>query len=244
MQSRAKPGGEIGANGEWYEGGKFIATTDHAKSVGKGHKATGRQEIEPYKWDVPPEPGMRSIWQAMSPGVFTGKSLDGRMGLNPHISEHTWLYFNDNDPALVEKAKARYQALVDRFNAGERWFKESSVCDQANVTRADGETKSPSEKAAMKLDTTINPDDPKIYQVVATVHDPRTDEGMEEDAARDENNQSRIRALQYAEQWAKDGYWASVYNQRSGECVFDSAPKGARADASEDMDDECRGLRP
>lgn len=241
-QPRAKPGGEIGANGEWYEGGKFIATTDHAKSAGKGRKATGRQEIEPYKWDVPPEPGMRSIWQAMSPGVFTGKLPDGRMGLNPHTSEHTWLYYNDNDPALVEQAKARYQALADRFNAGERWFKESPMCDQANVALGEGETKSSEE--AMKLDTTINPDDPNIYQVVATVHDPRTDEGEEDEAVNEHVNQSRVRAIQYAEQWAKDGYWTSVYNQRSGECVFDSAPKEARAEASDDMDDECRGFRP
>ena len=32
-QKRARKGGEVGANGEWYEGGKFIATTDSAKSA-------------------------------------------------------------------------------------------------------------------------------------------------------------------------------------------------------------------
>jgi hypothetical protein len=32
-QRRAKAGGEFGANGEWYEGGKFIATTDRAKQA-------------------------------------------------------------------------------------------------------------------------------------------------------------------------------------------------------------------
>lgn len=31
-QRRARKGGEFGANGEWYEGGKFIATTDARKS--------------------------------------------------------------------------------------------------------------------------------------------------------------------------------------------------------------------
>lgn len=30
-QKRAAVGGEFGANGEWYEGGKFIATRDNAK---------------------------------------------------------------------------------------------------------------------------------------------------------------------------------------------------------------------
>lgn len=32
-QKRAKVGGEVGANGEWYEGGKFIATRDNAKQA-------------------------------------------------------------------------------------------------------------------------------------------------------------------------------------------------------------------
>ena len=33
-QRRAAAGGELGANGEWYEGGKFIATKDRTKSDG------------------------------------------------------------------------------------------------------------------------------------------------------------------------------------------------------------------
>ncbi len=32
--SRAKAGGQLGANGKWYSGGTFIATTDRAKSQG------------------------------------------------------------------------------------------------------------------------------------------------------------------------------------------------------------------
>lgn len=32
-QKRAATGGEMGANGEWYEGGKFIATKDNPKSA-------------------------------------------------------------------------------------------------------------------------------------------------------------------------------------------------------------------
>lgn len=37
-QRRAKPGGEYGANGEWYEGGKFIATRDNPKSAPQERK--------------------------------------------------------------------------------------------------------------------------------------------------------------------------------------------------------------
>ena len=78
----------------------------------------------------------------------------------------------------------------------------------------------------MKLDAGIDPDDPKHYQAVATVHDPRTDEGMEGEAIKERPNQSRVRAMQFAQQWAKEGYWATVYNQLTGECVIDYAPKG------------------
>lgn len=118
-QRRAKPGGETGANGEFYEGGKFIATTDHAKSSKTTRRGTGRQEIEPYKWEVPPEAGMIPLFGRG--GVFVCKLADGKLGLNPDISEHTWLYYHDQEPLLVEKTKARFQQLADRYNAGERW---------------------------------------------------------------------------------------------------------------------------
>ena len=87
---------------------------------------------------------------------------------------------------------------------------------------------------AVKLDTTINPDDPAIYQAIGSVHDPRTDEGMEEDPVEDRPNQVRIRAMQFAQKWARQGYWGSVYNQRTGECVIDYAPKGLDRSASTD----------
>lgn len=81
----------------------------------------------------------------------------------------------------------------------------------------------------MKLDTGIVPIvplDEQTYHAVATSRDPRTDEGMEGTPACDVVNQSRIRAIQLARKWAGEGYWGSVYNQKTGECVIDYAPKG------------------
>ena len=78
----------------------------------------------------------------------------------------------------------------------------------------------------MKLDTTIVPVEEPIFQAVATVHDPRTDAGMKEDAVHDVSNQRRSRAIQLARIWAGNGYWGSVYHQRTGECVIDYTPKG------------------
>ena len=53
-QLRAKSGGEVGPNGEWYPGGAFIATTEMPKMArAKRDKAAkGRKEIEPYKYEA------------------------------------------------------------------------------------------------------------------------------------------------------------------------------------------------
>ena len=117
-QRRAKAGGEEGANGDWYEGGKFIATTDHEKRAAKRVKGTGRVEVEPFRWEQPPEPDMRPLFGLMGPGVFTGKLANGEMGLI--ASDTTWLYYFKT-PDAVEQAKVEYQGYANRFNGGERW---------------------------------------------------------------------------------------------------------------------------
>jgi hypothetical protein len=42
----------------------------------------------------------------------------------------------------------------------------------------------------------------------------------------DRVNLSREKAVQFALQWARNGYWTSVYNQRTAECIVDYSPKG------------------
>jgi hypothetical protein len=66
----------------------------------------------------------------------------------------------------------------------------------------------------------------QIYQAVATTHDPRTDKGMQAISVHDRVNLSRDKALRFALQWAREGYWTSVYNQRTAECIVDYSPKG------------------
>jgi len=66
----------------------------------------------------------------------------------------------------------------------------------------------------------------QFYQAVATIHDPRTDKGMQSKPVYDQVNLNRIRAIQFALQWANEGYWTSVYNQKTAECVIDYPPKG------------------
>lgn len=109
FHSRAKKGGELGANGEWYEGGKFIATTEHPKRFGSRKPALRKQEIEPYKWEVGGE-GQVAIFPQLA-GVELFDRRSGKFSLNPGLRMEY----------LTESGLARRQSLIARYNAGERW---------------------------------------------------------------------------------------------------------------------------
>lgn len=109
---RAKKGGEFGANGEWYEGGKFINTTpENAKRHGSGPKATGKQEIAPYVWEVAPAENLRSIFKQIA-GILGKLDRDGKFtySANPAILNY------------CGKSEAEARDLIARYNAGERWI--------------------------------------------------------------------------------------------------------------------------
>lgn len=106
-QRRAKRGGEYGVNGEWYDGGKWIANTEAPKRAGSV-KATGRQEIAPWVWEVPPE-GKRSLYAAYS-GSWEKNGVGGFRCRNLPVDYWGPAY-------LAESA-----AMAERWNAGERWI--------------------------------------------------------------------------------------------------------------------------
>ena len=106
---RAANGGEVGANGEFYEGGKFINTVpENRKREGSKPKGSGKQEIAPYVWEVAPK-GMRSVYRQFA-GVF-GKVYGDKAIFN--CSEQTLNYFRTT--------REEAQNIIDRWNAGERW---------------------------------------------------------------------------------------------------------------------------
>src|ERR1035437_4295126 len=126
VQQKAKVGGEVGANGEWYEGGKWIATTDHAKSHKEQKKATGKQEIEPYKWEVPPD-GKISLYRQLA-GVEIYDRNANKFTFNPDLRLHF------ATPEAIESCKQK----IEKYNAGERWaetFKPTvpNVAESAGV---------------------------------------------------------------------------------------------------------------
>lgn len=119
MAHRAMRGGEIGANGEFYQGGQFVA--DNPNTVkGSAARTSGKHkiEIEPYKW-ITAENGEKSIFS----------SLVGTIA--------RWIYGNDRKtdfkqielvPNAAELCKrngwnlAAATDLVARYNAGERIY--------------------------------------------------------------------------------------------------------------------------
>lgn len=107
---RARKGGEIGANGEFYEGGKFINTVpENAKRHGATARRDQKAEIEPYIWAVVPE-GKRSLYRNFA-GVF-GKVINGIAVVN--CSEQTLAYF--------KTSRQEAEAMAAAYNAGERWL--------------------------------------------------------------------------------------------------------------------------
>lgn len=66
--------------------------------------------------------------------------------------------------------------------------------------------------------------DSATYRVVATVHNPRTDEGA--NPAMVLNTDSRKFATRQAECWTRNGYWSAIYDVVSGEALQDFTPIG------------------
>lgn len=141
---RAKKGGEIGLNGETYKGGQFLPSSE--KTV-KGSisvripKGTGKKEIAPYTWEVAPADDMLSIYDRI-----THCTLDNRReckyikGLGfegfrftevlKTFSPSVGKYPQDWDFKREQWKTKEYSeewiefisGLMERFNAGERWY--------------------------------------------------------------------------------------------------------------------------
>lgn len=111
-QKRAKIGGEIGLNGEHYNAGAFICTTEHGK--GKPRKRTARKvQVEPYVWVIDDRTPLLNI-------VGTGAGYidrnDWTKGIEPYMPAFR------NGVMYNGETLANVQAMCDRFNAGERWM--------------------------------------------------------------------------------------------------------------------------
>lgn len=112
-QPRATKGGEIGPNGEWYNAGAFIATTEMSKKE-RAKKARDAKElarkvmVAPYTWECRPSLDVCAIYSSLG-----GVVADFR-GSKPTAIKDACVFMN-LDPKKV-------QAILDAYSAGERWI--------------------------------------------------------------------------------------------------------------------------
>lgn len=111
--ARAKTGGQIGRNLDFYKGGQFLPSTELPKrDAAARKKATRRQQVELGVWSVPPHEGARSIF-AMLSGVHVLR--DGKFFAVPGVEEA--MLRHGGGPEQL----ARVRDMIRRYNAGERW---------------------------------------------------------------------------------------------------------------------------
>jgi len=116
--ARAQKGGETGMNGEWYDGGQFLPNTQLGKLPKRAKVAgTGKREIEPYVWTVPPEGSTeltRSIYMYMA-GRFIDADHFRKTGeMKVSCRQETMTLYKENIFHL--------NVLAAKYNRGERWF--------------------------------------------------------------------------------------------------------------------------
>lgn len=110
---RAAKGGEFGANGEWYEGGKFINTVpENGKRHGSvKRKPIGKREIDRGVWEMQPFEGAISIYQQLA-GVEVFNRMAGKFEFNEDLrAEYA-------TPEAIANRKERIAA----YNNGKRWI--------------------------------------------------------------------------------------------------------------------------
>lgn len=103
---RAPRGGQTGINGEFYRGGTFLPTTTQPKRGASERTSSNREEIAPYQWAAPPEPGLRSIYTVIRGAVIWSDP--------PTVREQR---------GLTDEERAQTGDLLSRYLNGERWFR-------------------------------------------------------------------------------------------------------------------------
>lgn len=134
--TQAKVGGELGINGEWYEGGQFLP--NYETTIKGAVKATilmgTKKEVAPYVWQAAPADDMLSIYDRV--GKFCndnrkdsqfvkGEGFSNFALISLH-SEGPWNHIGEDGKLHGDKFSSEWISfatnLMNRFNNGERWF--------------------------------------------------------------------------------------------------------------------------
>jgi len=112
-QTRARKGGEVAPNGEFYEGGRFINTiAENAKKEVAAVKKARKVQIEPYVWVLSDKKPLLSI---VGGGAEYINRNDWKQGIRPYAPAFT------NGVMYTGTTITEVQGMCDKFNAGERF---------------------------------------------------------------------------------------------------------------------------
>lgn len=131
MNGRANKGGEVGLNGERYEGGQFLPSSEN--TVKGALKATIRKgtksEVAPYTWQASPADDMLSIYDRISYLCTDNRReceyKQGFNGLKLTVNKQSVNLTSDGIQPWSDFFENLYQwavSLAEKFNNGERWF--------------------------------------------------------------------------------------------------------------------------
>lgn len=111
---RAPKGGAYGANGEWYEGGRFINTIpENNKALGSKPIKPRKVQIEPYVWVVTDR---KPIFQLVGTVIQWEDRYDRD---NKRVKPSSPEILKQFDSVYYSKT---VQQLCDMYNSGERYM--------------------------------------------------------------------------------------------------------------------------
>jgi hypothetical protein len=112
---RAKTGGQIGQNGEFYKGGTFLPSTDNPKRTPtKRKRGPKRDLVAPGEFAEYPE-GHGSIFMVIRNYVAFDRLADGTFGPFRRSDNAKAIAYQFGDGAMLDE-------LIAKYNAGERFF--------------------------------------------------------------------------------------------------------------------------
>ena len=116
--TRAKAGGQHGKNGEWYEGGQFLPSSETTEkgafSKDQRQARPRKQEIAPYRWEIS---GKSAIWPKVEAVCKFHKT-----GYSKETGAQGWLEIVAIPSSWTQEGIEEVRELVKKWNSGERWI--------------------------------------------------------------------------------------------------------------------------
>ena len=121
MQERAQVGGEVGANGFFYNGGQFLPKTKLAKMSKRAQKelkeyTDKRQQVTPFEWATPEDISVRALYPLCSLAI-NGQTLLPLERIEQIAKGYGW----------GAGAAKEVQEQAQRWLNGERWVSQDEA---------------------------------------------------------------------------------------------------------------------